>query len=178
MKKIFTLSILIIALINFNCKKDNDGEKNQIDANNLTTCPKDFNCTYLYQNNANFGDSFFLNLKKGNYRVFKYSALAVPYDYYAQHIYIRVPMNNVTQSFKVTNEQALSGDVQYATICPSCDFIGVKVVGGSFKGVKTSSINAIWLLEGKVYLAATAPSSSYRDTISIKQYFTLDPAGI
>lgn len=175
MKKILYLSIFMIALISLGCKKDRNDEKIEITTDNLTTCPKDFNCTYLYNDNADFGDSFFLDLKKGNYRVFKYSAL-LGNGFYAKYINIRVPIN-VTQ-FKLTSAQILEGNLHFANPCPTCNTIGFNVTGGSFKGVKIAGSSPKWLLDGEVYLGATGSVSSVRDTIRIKQYFTPDPVKI
>ncbi|MFD2288668.1 hypothetical protein GJU39_11295 [Pedobacter petrophilus] len=176
MKKIFNRSFFLIILISFGCKKNPDDKKIEITSNNLTSCPADLNCTYLYKDGADFGEPFFLNLKKGDFKIFKYSAL-LGNGYYAKHVYIRVPLN-VTQ-FELGNDQVLAGEVKYANPCASCDVIGLKVVGGSFKGIKSVNANQTsrWLLEGKVYLSTIQPSS-YQDSIIIKQYFNLDPAGI
>ncbi|RNL54149.1 hypothetical protein [Pedobacter jejuensis] len=176
MKKILNLSLLMIVMFSISCKKNSNDEKIEIDTNNLTTCPKDFNCTYLYHDAADFGEPFFLNLKKGSYKVFKYSAL-LGYGNYAKYVYMRIPMN-VTQ-FSLTNKQVLAGEVKFANPCTSCNTIGVKIVGGSFKGIKTSTSFGVpkWLLDGQLYLGSITPSA-YRDTIRIKQYFTLDPTGI
>jgi len=174
MKKIFSLSIFVMILINLGCKKDKDKEI-EINADHLTTCPNNITCTYLYEDEADFGNPFFLNLQKGSYKIFKYSAL-LGNGYYAKHVYIRIPAN-VTK-FELSNEQVIAGEVKFANPCASCDVIGLKIVGGDFKGIKTSgSKTSNWLLDGKVYLSTIA-ASSYRDTIRIKQYFAIDPAGI
>lgn len=171
MKKIFNLSIFVMILISLGCKKNKNIEINE---DHLTSCPDNTTCTYLYYNGADFGQPSFFNLQKGSYKVFKYSAL-LGNGYYAKYVYIRVPSN--ATKFELTNDQVLAGEVKFANPCASCDLIGVKIVGGNFKGIRSiDSPTSSWLLEGNVYLSSIVPSA-YRDTIKIKQYFKLDPAG-
>ena len=175
MNKILNLFVLLIMMISFSCKKSNH-ENIEISLDDFSDCPKNFSCTYLYVENAEFGDPLFLNLKKGSQKIFKYSAV-MGNGFMAKYVYFKIPMN-VTQ-FNLTNEQVLAGEVKYADPCPSCDKIGVKIIGGHFKGIQVSgaSATAKWLVDGQLYLGSIQPST-YRDTVRIKQYFTLDPAGI
>jgi hypothetical protein len=176
MRTIFNLSFFLILLSVFSCKKNPNEKKVEITGDNLTGCPTDMTCTYLYQDGVDFGEPSFLNLKKGNFKIFKYSAV-LGKGFYAKHVYIRVPLN--AAQFELNNAQVVEGAVRYANPCATCDLVGLKVTGGHFKGVKTagSSQSRGWLLEGKVYLGTLVPSA-YQDSIYIKQYFALDPVGL
>lgn len=134
---------------------------------NLTSCGTNTSCQYLFTEQADVTIPQ-LNLSSGEYRVFWHSYNQGPI---ATQVFIKAPMKAEIQ---LNDQDILNGKVIFRQICPSCNLINLKPVGGFVKGRNTSpdkrADQTKWLLEAKIYLEAV-DQSSIKDTLYIKQYY-------
>ena len=165
------LMLLAIVLINFSCSKDRDKEpKIEIDEKNLTACPENANCQYLFTESAdlNEGPSIF---KTGSYRVF-WSNVQIPGM--SATLYIKAPMQG--KDFLLDKTAILAGRVKLVRNCPACLMFEIpfKEVDGYVKGINLTpgkrTDETRWLLEVNLILEAQDGSDA-KSTVSIKQYF-------
>jgi len=158
--------LLFFALLTFvSCEKKMENNP-EIDENNLTACPANSNCDYLFAENADWEVQNFL-LKTGNYRLFWN---VVNYGGMTTRLHIKTPMQG--NKFSLNDQDILNGLVKFYQICPFCDYVGLKPVGGFVKGINTATNKkAKWLLEAKIFMESEG-NSSIKDTLYIKQYFS------
>jgi len=81
-------------------------------------------------------------------------------------------------SFQLDAASIKNGRVAYNFICPACNAIKYKPVGGYVKGINTTpdkpADQVKWLIEASILLAADQTVSGdqlVKDTVYIKQYF-------
>jgi len=171
MKTSFTKIIALMAIlaITTSCSKDDDiGKDVQIDDKNLTNCPENSSCQYLFFENSDLNTEP-TTVKSGQFRLFL-SKIHTSMD--ERMLYIKAPIEG--DSFSLDKKDILAGKAVYTFICPACDFVGMKPVDGFAKGLKIAptgvNTESKWLLEYNIILQA-ASNAAYRDTIYVKQYF-------
>lgn len=171
MKKQFAVlfCFFILNLITLSCsKKHDDKPAIVIDENNLTACPAASNCQYLYSEQADVAPQT-AQLKSGAYRVFWGSVRTAESS---ATLYVRAPMDG--NSFTLNKEDILNGRIEFIRSCPACLQIAVRPIDGYVKGLNLSpekpADQTRWILEGKVIFQGVS-ETSFRDTVSVKQYF-------
>ncbi|TDQ07449.1 hypothetical protein [Pedobacter metabolipauper] len=164
------LFVLYAAIaINFSCAKDK-GVVVNIEDKDLTQCPANSSCTFLFNENAdiNTGGSLFMTAA-GNYRLFHTNMSRPGYNIL---LFVKAPMNG--SNFELGKADVLAGRVKLISSCVACNMIPVKEIDGYVKGKNLTpgkSINkSKWLLEIKVIMASDV-NASYSDTVFVKQYF-------
>lgn len=180
MKKRTTLilGLLVIIIAVSSCKKGgNDSDVVKINETNLTPCPANTNCQYLFTEHADINIENGQTLKTGNSRVFwsvwQNSDMTT-------NVYVKAPMDGT--SFSLDKEDILNGKVQYFSSCPACYMVAMKNVDGYVKGVnltpEKSADQSKWIIEAKIIrepisssLQGELPTPLYRDTVFVKQYF-------
>lgn len=162
--------LLLIVIGAVSCKKDRPAQDQSfIDKNNLTDCPANATCQYLFSENADFTLNYLGVDQPGRYRLFWAEAKQ---ESSALSVYVKAPMAGT--KFELTKADVLAGLVLPYTSCPTCYAIPFKVVDGYAKGVNTTPEKVAdqtkWLLEIKLVLRYEG-SSMPDETIFIKQYF-------
>ncbi len=175
-----TLILLIAAVIfSISCSKDRGIKATvEIEDKNLTACPANFNCEYLFtehaQVNAENGA-----ITTGVNRVFWASILAsdgsnVQTTGRGYTLYIDASMQGNTFSLK--KEDILAGKVKLMRQgCPTCYMAPARpLIDGYVKGINRSpekpADQTKWLLEIQVILAPEVGQST-NETVNMKQYF-------
>ncbi|MET1054779.1 MAG: hypothetical protein ABWY16_05690 [Pedobacter sp.] len=172
MKKQITLflSLLALVFINLSCAKQSGrDEVIRIDENNLTPCPANANCQYLFteQADVNPGPGTFVT---GKYRLFWSSVLNQGVSYI---IYIKAPMTG--NAFSLSREDIVNGKIEISRSCPACLFAASKLVDGYVKGINLTpgkpADQTKWILEVQIISESVYGAPPVRDTVSVKQYF-------
>lgn len=167
MKVLSTKLILLCATMFFflSCEKK---EKITVSDEGLTQCSANETCTYTFKERSDLNVTDW-SLKPGDYRLFLAKKIMGPMT---NTLYIKAPMEGT--SFSLNTQDIIDGKVKYNTVCPSCDYIAFKVVGGYVKGVNLTpnkpSTEARWLLEAKILLEAEG-NPTVKHTLDIKQYY-------
>ncbi|MCX2479118.1 hypothetical protein OQY15_08440 [Pedobacter sp. MC2016-15] len=163
-------SLLLLVFINLSCSKDED--ENQvpvIDEKNLTACPPNATCHYLFTENAdvNPGPGTFTT---GNFRVFWSSVFT---QGVSAIVYVRAPMTG--NSFTLKTSDIVSGKIEISRNCASCLFAASKLVDGYVKGINLTpgkrADQTKWILEAQLISESLYGTPAVRDTVSVKQYF-------
>ena len=171
MRTQITFITLIIAgtLFGTSCSKKNDGEPVvMVDEKNLTGCPLNADCQYLFTERAdvNSGPGTFTT---GSYRVFWNSTLI---EGRSAVLYIKAPMAG--NSFSLNQADVTSGKVELSRSCPACYFVASKIVDGYVKGINLTpdkpADQTKWIIEAQIIFDAMY-GPSIKDTVSVKQYF-------
>lgn len=163
--------LFTIILINLSCSKDKNKEekpKIEIDEKNLTVCPDNANCQFLFTENGDLNESP-STLKTGTYRLF-WSDVQTPGM--SAKLYIKAPMQG--KDFSLDKADILAGRIKLFQICPACLTVPFKELDGYVKGINLTpdkpADQTKWLLEIKVVLGVDE-ESYVKDTVYIKQYF-------
>ena len=82
---------------------------------------------------------------------------------------VHVEVAASSNSFLMKDAEIGNGKVAYLFVCPHCNTIAVKPVGGFIQGQKVADDK--WLVDATVELASVQ-SGEYLKTLSFKQYFT------
>jgi hypothetical protein len=172
MKKQFTLALcfLFLIFISLSCSKSShENPVPLIDENNLTACPVNANCQYLYTEQADINPGPG-TLMTGNYRVFWSSVVN---QGMSAVLYIKAPMTG--NSFILNKADITGGKIEISRSCPACLFVASKVVDGYVRGVNLSphkpADQTKWILEAQIISEAVYGPSPVRDTLKVKQYF-------
>lgn len=166
--KLLLLSALI--LTQSACSKKEDLDKIKIDETNLTACPENTNCEYLFTESADI-EGTMPTFKSGGYRLFWAN---VNYKSVNSKLYLKAPMKGST--FQLDKSAIVAGSVTLFRNCPTCLMTPtVSIADGYVKGVNLNpekpADQTKWLLEAKIILEDTIGGTVYRDTLYIKQYF-------
>ena len=165
LKSLLAITLLFTAL---SCSKD-DGYVDTLTEADLTQCPENSNCQYLYANNADFSGNYG-ELSNGSYRVF-YNEIRTSYR--STLVSLKAPMKGET--FFIDNSAIQKGVVKFDYSCPACNYAApnYKVTGGYSKGKKlNTSGNERWLVETKLFFA---DGTDFKDTVYVKQYYYPKP---
>jgi len=172
MKRIATQLILLagVILMQTACTKKNDLEKVGINDANLTTCPANSDCDYLFTENADV-EGTVPTFKSGNYRMFWAEISEPGVD---SKLYIKAPMTG--NSFLLDKSSIVSGSVVWYQSCAACLMFPLRPISdGYVKGVNLTpgrpADQAKWLVEAKVILEDASGGSTFRDTLYVKQHF-------
>ena len=172
MKRQFTLALYVLTLciISFSCAKKRESEAViTIDEKNLTACPGNANCQYLFTERAdiNPGRGNFIT---GNYRVFWGSTET---QGVSTVVYIKAPMTG--NSFLLNRSDITGGKIEISRSCPACLFAASKLVDGYVKGINLTpgkpADQTKWILEAQIISESVYAAAPIRDTVSVKQYF-------
>lgn len=160
------MMLLIVIATGLSCtKRDTTPPEIAIEDKDLTACPKDANCQYLFTEHADFNAETF-SPKSGNKRLFWADVMATVYG---SRIYIIAPMEGT--GFLLGKAEVLAGGVQINAGCPTCYMVPYTLVDGYVKGVNLTPGNRAdqskWLLEIKVVLQR----GDDKQTIFVKQHF-------
>lgn len=155
------LIILFVVSLNLSCSKD----KEVVMDTKLTGCPVNSNCTYSFANSSDFQEPN--TIVPGNNRVFSYNNTTTNLCSISTQLYFKTPLSNA--DFIISNSQIAAGGAYYTFVCPCCDFISLKPIGGEIKGTMINGKK--WLVNASVILANM--QSVAIDTIKINQYFTV-----
>lgn len=162
MKNLSFITIVLIAFVS--CKDKGDLT---ISADNLTECPAETNCSYIFTESADVTDNF--NFKSGIYRVFKVQKRNGDRS---ESLFIKAPMDG--KSFTLSAEE-IKTRFSLRTDCAGCFILVSKPLFGTVKGVNTTpdkpADQAQWLLDINVVIG-TVNTEIPVDTIRIKQYFS------
>ena len=165
----FITLIFAVTLFSASCSKKNDGEPVvTVDEKNLSGCPLNSDCQYLFTERAdvNFGPGVFTT---GNYRVFWNSTLT---EGRSAVLYIKAPMTG--NSFTLNQADVTSGKVELSRSCPACYFVASKIVDGYVNGINLTpdkpADQTKWIIEAQIIFDAVY-GPSVKDTVSVKQYF-------
>ena len=166
-----TIWLFAIILISSACSKQKDKEtepKIEIDEKNLTACPENASCQYLFTENTDLGEQPG-TLRSGAYRLF-WSEIQTPGM--SAKLYIKGPMQG--KDFSLGKADILEGRVKLVRSCPACSMIPFKELDGYVKGVNLTpekpADQAKWLLEIKVIMGFDE-EAVVKDTVYVKQYF-------
>lgn len=168
MKYLILKLMLLIVVGSFlaSCEKQN-GDSPFLTDENLTSCGPNRGCQYLFTEQADLMLPQ-LNFTSGEYRVFWYSSNL---GALSNRLFIKAPMKS---EFELNSQDILEGKVIFRQICPSCNMIELKPVGGFVKGRNTTpnkrSDQTKWLLEAKLFLEGVN-QPLLKDTLYVKQYF-------
>lgn len=161
--------LLFILLTTVSCKKNNDIK---ISDDNLTACEENATCSYLFTENADLNENY--SLKEGSYRLFfaDYNSLVGM----QRTLIIKAPMRG--SNFQMNEKAIKDGAVIYKFVCPTCNTINYKPIGGSVKGINTTpdkpADQTKWLIEASIVLGGDQNESGdqkLKDTVYIKQFF-------
>jgi len=163
-------ALLLLVSISLSCSKRNDENAAPvIDEKNLTACPLNANCQYLFTERADINPGHG-NLITGNYRVFWSSVVNQGVN---AVIYIKAPMT--VKSFILKREDIVGGKIEISRSCPACLFAASKLVDGYVKGINLSpdqpADQTKWILEAQIISESVYGASPVRDTVTVKQYF-------
>lgn len=162
--------LFILSMLSACEKKENPVVKKiEIDDKDLSVCPPNANCEFLYIENAdanrNTGE-----FKPGSNRLF-FATINLPGI--NQKVYIRTPMD--VNEFELTKNDIIDGKVNFVSICPACYMTPQQAIGGYVRGVNLTPENrsdqSKWILDIQLIVGDLNDASSYRDTIRVKQYF-------
>lgn len=155
---IFTLFISTVFLIS--CKKE---KLTNLTPDNLTECPT---CETQFRESSRLEGA---RVENGNAVVFQYK------NYWSSDRSTGTPYTGLFfevregQSFFDFDENTIASEkAVHITMCPFCNTIPLKPVGGKLKGKRVDKNR--WLVEAAVALAAT--DGSVFDTLTFKHYFT------
>jgi hypothetical protein len=156
-----SLIFLFVVSLNLSCGKD----KEAVIDTKLTGCPVNSNCTYNFANSADFQEPN--KIVSGNNRVFSYNSTTTNLCSISTQFYFKTPLNNA--DFIISNSEIAAGGAYYTFMCPCCDYISLKPIGGEIKGRMINGKK--WLVNASVILGNV--QSTVVDTIKINQYFTV-----
>ncbi len=130
----------------------------------LTNCLANAVCTYNYYDNV---DTYNQNqLIGGNARVFTYDNKDA--NKIITQLSFKTSLSN--NEFEISSAQIAAGNlVFFSIICPACNYVLSKPVGGDIKGKKTDPTH--WLVNASVVLGNSFNKNL--DTIKIIQYYNL-----
>jgi hypothetical protein len=162
------LLILIVGIaLSLSCSKQKT--EVAIDEKNLTSCEDNASCKYLFAEKSDL-DIQSPSLKAGNYRLFIVENTKGPST---TKLFIKAPMTG--NQFSLSDKDVLDGRVLYTQLCPSCDYVDVKAVGGYVKGKNLTpekpANQSKWLIEANVMMEAVG-DATVKHTLHVKQYFT------
>ncbi|GAA3965900.1 hypothetical protein [Mucilaginibacter dorajii] len=162
MKHTITFSVILSALILIAaCGKSTQPE---IDTK-LTDCPANSDCTFSFQDKADLvAPNKVIN---GNSTVFYYSSINTRLCSATTQLYFKANTDGGT--FKVSGSEIAGNSAVYNFICPCCDYIGVKPIGGEIKGKRINGSK--WLVNAVVILGNE--QAKFTDTLKINQYYNL-----
>ncbi len=152
---------LVVAVTLGACSK---GEPVDLTADNLTACT---GCKFHYRVNAQLEG---WNIVDGKSRVFTYDQGSDSEHSMYEIVHIEIPTSR--KSFVMKGEEIGNGKVAYLFVCPFCNTVAVKPIGGFIQGQKVADNK--WLVDATVELAAVH-SGDPAGSISFKQYFTPVP---
>ena len=164
------LMVMTTILICTSCSKDKGKiTKDEIDEKNLTPCPENADCQYLFTEDADLSEDG-SKLITGPYRLF-WADIQTPG--YRTTLYIKAPMEG--KSFSINKKAMLGGKVKLIRSCAACLMTPFRLIeDGYIKGVNLTpdkqADQTKWLLEAEVILEATGQPAK-RDTLHVKQYF-------
>jgi len=163
------LMVMMTILTSTSCSKNNEKiDKEELDEKNLTPCPENLSCQYLFTENADANEAGSL-LVAGPYRLFW---AEFRNGGFRRVIYVKAPMKG--NNFTLNKQAILDGKVQVIHGCPNCLMVAYMPVDGYVKGVNLTpdkrADQTKWLLEAKIVLQAVS-GPAQRDTITVKQYF-------
>jgi hypothetical protein len=172
MNKQFTLALCCLSLISIilSCSKSSDEKPVPlIEENNLTACPLNANCQYLFTEQADINPEPGA-LTTGNYRLF-WSSVAT--QGISAVLYIKAPMKG--DYFVLNPADITGGKIEIRRSCPACFFAASKVVDGYVRGLKLSphkpADQTKWILEAQIISESVYGAAPIRDTLFVKQYF-------
>lgn len=155
---ILILFINIVLIVS--CKKE---KLTNLTPDNLTECPT---CATQFRESARLEEA---RVEHGNAMVFQYK------NYWSSDRSTGAPYTGLFfevregQSFFDFDENTIASEkAVHITMCPFCNTIPLKPVGGKLKGKRVDKNR--WLVEAAVALAA--PDGSVFDTLAFKHYFT------
>jgi len=171
MRKKSTLvpGLLALVLISFSCSKRNDVKSDPvIDEKNLTACPSNASCEFLFTEQADV-NPVPGTLMTGAYRLFW---SRVVNQGVSSVLYIKAPMQG--NSFVLNKSDITGGKIEISRSCPACLFAASKLVDGYVKGINLSpdkpADQTRWILEAQI-ISESVYGTPIRDTVSVKQYF-------
>lgn len=172
MKRIATQLILLAGVISMQiaCTKKSDLERLGIDDANLTTCPANSDCEYLFTENADI-EGAVPTFKSGNYRMFWAGITEPGMD---SRLYIKAPMTG--NSFYLDKSSIAGGSVVLYRSCAACLMFPLRpIADGYVKGINLTpgrpADQTKWLVEARVILEDSSGGSTFKDTLYVKQYF-------
>ena len=160
-------AIFFFLVVLLSCKKSNS--PNITLSTNLTDCPANSTCSYLYYDNADFVNA--APPVPGSFRVFSYQSVNQNVCGATSQFLFKTPLN--ATGFDITSNQIAAGGV-FASylVCPCCDYaVAFKPIGGEIKGKRTDATH--WLVNASIVFgtSVTAPA----DTLVVNQYFIQHP---
>jgi hypothetical protein len=166
-----TIQLLLSALIltHSACSKKDNLDKIKIEETDLTLCPENSECEYLFTENADI-EGTMPTFKSGAYRLFWAGITQPGMD---SRLYLKAPMQG--NSFQLDKSAIAAGRVVLYRSCLACSMFPLKPVDGYVKGINLTpekpADQTKWLLEAKIILGDASGETSYRDTLYVKQYF-------
>lgn len=157
-----TCKLLIITLFSaavIACGKNKKADQ----AEPLTGCPVNTNCTYNFTDKADFNQPN--KIVEGDGRVFAYNNVNTKLCSATAQLYFKTGLSNA--DFTISSSQIKSGQVLYNFTCACCDYISQEPIGGEIKGSRVS--DGKWLVKAVVLLSS--PSLKRIDTLKVNQYF-------
>ncbi|SEB12571.1 hypothetical protein [Pedobacter hartonius] len=163
------LSLLALVLLSFSCSKRNDAESFPVlDEKNLTPCPANANCEFLFTEQADVEPVPGI-FKTGAYRLFWSRVVR---QSMSSVLYIKAPMKG--NSFTLNQSDITNGKIEISRSCPACLFVASKLVDGYVKGINLSpgkpADQTSWIVEAQL-ISESMYGTPLRDTVSVKQYF-------
>lgn len=144
-------------------------QEQPIDESNLTDCPANATCQYLFTENVDLNPNSFSAPQQGRYRLFWAEAKQAEST---MSVYVKAAMEGT--KFELTKADVLAERVLLYRSCPTCMMIPFKVVDGYAKGVNMTpekpADQTKWLLEIKLVIRYEGTSMA-DETVFIKQYF-------
>ncbi|MEJ2883071.1 hypothetical protein [Pedobacter sp. GR22-6] len=165
---LFYLFVLLM-IGGVSCRKDRPVQEQPIDESNLTDCPANATCQYLFTENVDLNPNSFSAPQQGRYRLFWAEAKQAEST---MSVYVKAAMEGT--KFELTKADVLAERVLLYRSCPTCMMIPFKVVDGYAKGVNMTpekpADQTKWLLEIKLVIRYEGTSMA-DETVFIKQYF-------
>jgi hypothetical protein len=154
---IFLVVPLICIQLFTSCKKHSEPDKN---TNDLTSCPVNSDCTHTFSTIPEYALD-----QPSSFRAFTYGQILKESCNIETRMMIKAPLTN--NQFDYNAQDIVNGAVNYNFICPCCNFILFKPIGGHVEGYRIDDQK--WLIHATVILGPEV--NKPMDTLTVNQYF-------